>query len=42
MKHAGGLFAAIGVTDSHPHAIELCDRGVIVRSVAPLFLSYLR
>jgi len=40
--HASGLFAAIGVTDSHPHAIELHDRGIIVRSVAPLFLPYLR
>lgn len=37
-----GLFAAIGVTNSHPHAVELSDRGVIVRSVAPVFLPCLR
>ena len=37
-----GLFSAIGVTDSHPHAVALCERGITVRSVAPLFLPYLR
>lgn len=35
-------FAALGVTNSHPHAVALCQRGITVRSVAPLFLPYLR
>jgi len=37
-----GLFAKIGVTNSHVHARGLAERGVIVRSVAGLFLPYLR
>lgn len=36
------LFDAIAVTDSHRHARELAARGVVVRSVAPLFVPFLR
>ena len=37
-----GLFAAIACTDSHPNALALAARGLIVRSCAPLFLPFLR
>jgi ribose-phosphate pyrophosphokinase len=37
-----GLFATIAVTNSHVNARALAERGVIVRTVAPLFLPYLR
>jgi len=37
-----GLFTAIASTDSHPNARRLVSEGLIVRSVAPLFLSCLR
>lgn len=36
---SSGLFEAIGVTNSHRNARNL--RGVVVRSVAPLFVEYL-
>jgi ribose-phosphate pyrophosphokinase len=36
---ASGLFEQIAVTDSHPNARQ---EGVIVRSIAPLFASYVR
>lgn len=39
---ASGLFDAIACTDSHPHALALRDRGLIVRPVAELFCRYLR
>jgi ribose-phosphate pyrophosphokinase len=35
-----GLFDAIGVTNSHRNARGLEGRGVVVRSVAPLFVPY--
>jgi len=35
------LFEAIGVTNSHRNARTLEARGVVVRSIAPLFLPYL-
>ncbi|HEV7240285.1 MAG TPA: ribose-phosphate diphosphokinase [Thermoanaerobaculia bacterium] len=38
---ASGLFEAIGVTNSHRNARGLDVRGVVVRSVVPLFLDYL-
>lgn len=37
-----GLFAALACTDSHPNAVALRDRGLIVRSCAPLFVPHLR
>ncbi len=37
-----GLFTAIASTNSHPHAHELERDGLLVRSVAPLFVSCLR
>ena len=36
-----GLFAAIACTDSHPNALALAGRGLIVRSCAPLFVPFL-
>jgi ribose-phosphate pyrophosphokinase len=36
------LFDAIACTDSHPRALALKDRGLIVRPVAELFCRYLR
>jgi len=39
---SSGLFDAIACTDSHPRALELRDRGLIVRPVAELFCRYLR
>jgi ribose-phosphate pyrophosphokinase len=35
-----GLFDAIGVTNSHRNARGLEERGVVVRSIAPLFAPY--
>ncbi len=37
-----GLFTAIASTDSHPNARKLESEGLIVRSIAPLFISSLR
>ena len=37
-----GLFYAIACTDSHPRAVALRGEGLIVRSAAELFLSFLR
>jgi ribose-phosphate pyrophosphokinase len=37
-----GLFDALACTDSHPNALALRDRGLIVRSCAPLFVPHLR
>lgn len=37
-----GLFAALACTDSHPNALPLQERGLIVRSCAPLFVPHLR
>lgn len=39
---SSGLFDAIACTNSHPHAVELQKRGLIVRSVAELFCRFLR
>src|SRR5436305_3169880 len=39
---SSGLFDAIACTDSHPRALELRERGLIVRPVAELFCRYLR
>ncbi len=39
---ATGLFDAIACTDSHPNALALGARGLIVRPVAELFCRYLR
>jgi ribose-phosphate pyrophosphokinase len=39
---SSGLFDAIACTDSHPRALALQGRGLIVRSVAELFSRYLR
>lgn len=39
---ASGLFASIACTDSHPNARRLAGEGLIVRSVAPLFVRFLR
>ncbi|MCU1228088.1 MAG: ribose-phosphate pyrophosphokinae [Acidobacteria bacterium] len=39
---ASGLFSAIACTDSHPRAEALRGEGLIVRSAAELFLSFLR
>src|SRR4051812_148848 len=39
---SSGLFDAIACTDSHPRALALRDRGLIVRPVAELFCRYLR
>jgi ribose-phosphate pyrophosphokinase len=39
---ASGLFSAIACTNSHPRALELRERGLIVRSVAELFCRFLR
>jgi ribose-phosphate pyrophosphokinase len=36
-----GLFSAIACTDSHPNALALRERGLIVRSCSPLFLPHL-
>ena len=36
------LFDAIACTDSHPNALQLRERGLIVRPVAELFCRYLR
>ena len=36
-----GLFEAIGVTNSHRNAAGLSEKGVVVRSVAGLFLPFL-
>lgn len=35
-----GLFTHIATTDSHPRALTLADEGLIVRSVASLFLPF--
>jgi ribose-phosphate pyrophosphokinase len=35
-----GLFTHIATTDSHPRALALAAEGLIVRSVAPLFLPF--
>ncbi|MEZ4453587.1 MAG: ribose-phosphate diphosphokinase [Nannocystaceae bacterium] len=35
--HGSGLFSAIVCTNSHPRALELRPRGLLVESVAPLF-----
>jgi len=37
-----GLFTAIATTDSHPNARRLEEEGLIVRSIAPLFVPCLR
>lgn len=37
-----GLFTAIATTDSHPNARKLESEGLIVRSIAPLFVPCLR
>jgi ribose-phosphate pyrophosphokinase len=37
-----GLFESIAVTDSHRNARGLMARGVIVKSIAPLFVPFLR
>ena len=37
-----GVFTAIATTDSHPHARKLEQEGLIVRSIAPLFVPCLR
>ena len=37
---ASGLFAHIASTDSHPNARPLAAHGLIVRSVAPLFVQF--
>jgi ribose-phosphate pyrophosphokinase len=37
-----GMFEAIGVTNSHRNAVALAEKGVVVRSVAALFLGYVR
>lgn len=39
---SAGLFESVACTDSHPRALALRDRGLIVRSVAELFCRYLR
>jgi ribose-phosphate pyrophosphokinase len=39
---ASGLFDAVAVTDSHRNAPPLASRGLIVRSVAPLFVPYVK
>jgi ribose-phosphate pyrophosphokinase len=39
---ASGLFDAIACTDSHPNALALSARGLIVKPVAELFCRYLR
>ena len=39
---SSGLFAAIACTNSHPRAVALRERGLIVRSVAELFCRFLR
>ena len=39
---SSGLFDAIACTDSHPRALSLRERGLIVRPVAELFCRYLR
>ena len=39
---SSGLFDAIACTDSHPRALELRERGLIVRPVAELFCRFLR
>ena len=38
---ASGLFDAIGVTNSHRNARGLAEKGVVVRSVAGLFLAFM-
>lgn len=40
--HDSGLFTAIAATDSHPNARRLEAHGLIVRSVAPLFIPCFR
>jgi ribose-phosphate pyrophosphokinase len=40
--HESQLFASIACTDSHPNARRLAGEGLIVRSVAPLFVRFLR
>ena len=37
-----GLFSHIATTDSHPQAHELAAKGLIVRTVAPLFVPFVR
>ena len=37
-----GLFTHIAATDSHPRALALAGEGLIVRSVAPLFVPFVR
>ena len=39
---ASGLFSHVAATDSHPQARRLEDKGLIVRSVAPLFVPFAR
>ena len=39
---ASELFSQIAATDSHPNARVLAARGLIVRSVAPLFVPFVR
>lgn len=39
---ASKLFDAIACTDSHPHALALQERGLIVKPVAELFCRYLK
>jgi ribose-phosphate pyrophosphokinase len=39
---ASGLFSHVAATDTHPNARRLAERGLIVRSVASLFVPFLR
>jgi ribose-phosphate pyrophosphokinase len=39
---SSGLFDSVACTDSHPNALALRERGLIVRPVAELFCRYLR
>src|SRR5437868_650735 len=40
--HESNLFASIACTDSHPNARRLAGEGLMVRSIAPLFVRFLR
>ena len=37
-----GLFAHVAATDTHPNARRLAGRGLVVRSIAPLFVPFVR
>lgn len=39
---ASGLFSHVAATDTHPNARRLAERGLIVRSVASLFVPFVR